>query len=112
VAAAHAHYKMHVQDQDWGSVRVYRVPTDGPVTYAVRVTTDGDDGYLEVYDEGGTLLVAGRTSVEAIAWGSRDWVRAQEGKSYPRIWNGTSPCPRSRGSDVPTGGASGWIPCE
>jgi hypothetical protein len=83
VAAAHAHYKARVENQDWGTVRVYRVPTAGPITYAVRVRTDGDDGYLEVYDEGGGFLVAGRTEVGSIAWCSRDGLRAQVGQSYP-----------------------------
>ena len=93
VVAAHAFYKAQVEDNDWGTVRVYRVPADVLLTYAVRVTTDGDDGYLEVYDEGGGWLAAGRTEVEAIAWGDRDWVRAQVGQGYPPDLEWDKPLP-------------------
>jgi hypothetical protein len=77
VRTAHAYYHQHYTQADIGSARVYRVPTGRKTTYAVRVTTDGDDGYLEVYDERGGLLAAGRTYLELIAWGDREWLRAQ-----------------------------------
>src|SRR2546423_1592012 len=41
VREAAEYYYMRVEAEDWGSVRVYRVPTDHGGTYAVRVTTDG-----------------------------------------------------------------------
>jgi hypothetical protein len=77
VRDAHAYYHQHYSEADIGSARVYRVPAAGKTTYAVRVTTDGDDGYLEVYGERGGLLAAGRTYLELIAWGDREWLRAQ-----------------------------------
>jgi hypothetical protein len=83
VRDAYTHYKKAVEDEDLGSVQVYRVSTDGPVTYAVRVRTDGDDGYLEIYDESGDFLAAGRTYLEIVAWGTREWLRAQVGQAFP-----------------------------
>jgi hypothetical protein len=59
---------------------------DQPV-YAVRVTTDGDDGWLELYDERGTELGVGRTYVELIAWGDRATIRAavENGEFPPEL---------------------------
>lgn len=84
VREAHGYYKRLIEDADWGSVRIYRVATETADTYAVRVTTDGDDGYLEVYGEDGTFLTAGRTYIEVIEWGSREWLRPQVGQHLPR----------------------------
>jgi hypothetical protein len=77
VQEAYGYYKKHVQDEDIGSVSIYAVAANGVDTYAVRVRTDGDDGCLEVYAKDGQLLGAGRTNMEFVAWGSRDWLRAQ-----------------------------------
>jgi hypothetical protein len=80
VREAYEFYKKHFEDEDIGSVRDYVVPAAGKTTYAIRVRTDDDDGYLEVYDEKGKLLAAGRTYIEVVAWGSREWLRAQAAK--------------------------------
>ncbi len=80
VREAYEFYKKHFEDADIGSVRDYVVPAVGKTTYAIRVRTDGDDGYLEVYDEKGKFLAAGRTYIEVVAWGSREWLRAQAGQ--------------------------------
>jgi hypothetical protein len=80
---AYDYYKKHIEDEDLGSVRAYRVPTDGPITYAIRVRTDGDDGYLEVFDEQGGFVTAGRTYIEIVAWGAREWLRSQLGQRLP-----------------------------
>ena len=77
VREAYEFYKKHFEDADIGSARDYVVQAAGKTTYAIRVRTDGDDGYLEVYDEKGRLLAAGRTYIEVVAWGSRKWLRAQ-----------------------------------
>ena len=76
-------YFTHVESEDWGSVRVFRVPTPIVETYAVRVTTDGDDGWLEVYDRKGDFLGAGRTYIELIAWAPAEEVRKQFGDNWP-----------------------------
>jgi hypothetical protein len=83
VRAAFDFYFHRVEQEDWGSVAVYRVQTDILETYAVRVTTDGDDGWLEVYDLQGNLLGAGRTYIELVAWAPRDEVRSQFGDNWP-----------------------------
>src|SRR5690349_2863688 len=46
VQAAYDYYQHAVEDQDWGNVRLYRAPVGGAPVYVVRVTTDGDDGWL------------------------------------------------------------------
>jgi hypothetical protein len=84
VQEAYQHYKKHVMDEDWGTVRVYHVRAGKTGTYAVRVTTDGDDGWLEVYSETGALLGAGRTYIELVAWGTPESIRAQiAGRQFP-----------------------------
>jgi hypothetical protein len=77
VREAYDFYWKHFEEADIGSARVYRVPADRKATYAVRVRTDGDDGYVEVYDGKGKFLAAGRTYLEVVAWGTREWLRAQ-----------------------------------
>ena len=77
VREAYEFYKGHFEDADIGSARDYVVSAGGKKTYAIRVRTDGDDGYLEIYDESGRFLAAGRTYLEVVAWGSRAWLRAQ-----------------------------------
>jgi hypothetical protein len=77
VRDAYAYYLGTVEAQDWGSVRLYRVPVGDQPVYAVRVTTDGDDGWLELYDEQGTELGVGRTYLELVGWGDRATIRAQ-----------------------------------
>jgi hypothetical protein len=77
VRDAYDYYWKQFEEADLGSARVYRVPSVRKETYAVRVRTDGDDGYLEVYDEKGKFLAAGRTYLEVVAWGARKWLRAQ-----------------------------------
>jgi hypothetical protein len=84
VHEAHDYYLNTVEKQDWGSVRLYRVPVDRQPVYAVRVTTDGDDGWMELYDEQGTELGVGRTYLELIAWGDRATIRGEvENGEFP-----------------------------
>lgn len=77
VRAAHTFYWNHFEETDLGSARVWRFAVRKKTYYAVRVTTDGDDGYAEVYDDKGAFLGAARRYIEVVAWGSRDWLRAQ-----------------------------------
>jgi hypothetical protein len=77
VRGAHAYYWKHFEETDLGSARVYRALANRKPIYAIRVTTDGDDGFVEVYDKKGTFLAATRRYIEVVAWGSRDWLRAQ-----------------------------------
>ncbi len=100
VREAAEYYFKRVEAEDWGWVRVFRVATDHGETYAVRVTTDGDDGWIEVYDLQGRLLGAGRTYLELIAWAPRDEVREQFGDNWPAaldrsktLWQPPAPPP-------------------
>ena len=77
VAEAYDYYWKHFEEADIGSARVYLVPAGRTETYAIRVRTDGDNGYLEVYDRKGAFLAAGRTYLEVVAWGDRAWLRSQ-----------------------------------
>jgi hypothetical protein len=74
---AYSFYVSTMNDQDRGAVRMYRVPTPAGETYAVRVTTDGDDSWLEVYDFQGEFIGAARAYLEIMAWGDQAWARAQ-----------------------------------
>ena len=71
-----AFYVEHVERADWGSVYLYRVRVAARGIWAVHVSTDGDDGWLEIYDEGGRLLGAARSYIELLAWGPRADMRA------------------------------------
>jgi hypothetical protein len=71
------------EKEDIGFVRAYEVTAGSKQTYAVRVKTDGDDGWLEIYDENGEFLAAGRTYIELVWWGPRDHIRSLIGKDMP-----------------------------
>jgi hypothetical protein len=79
VAAAVGFYRRELADRDLGSVRLLRLGVLGTPTYAIHAETDGDDGWLEVYDERGTLVGAARTYLEFMVWGDRSVIRAQVG---------------------------------
>jgi hypothetical protein len=85
VYAAHLFYVKHFTDEDIGSDRVYRFPVNGKDVYAVRTRTDGDDTWVELYDGKGKFLAAARTHLDVVAWGDRDWLRAQVAQTaaYP-----------------------------
>jgi hypothetical protein len=77
VHTAHLFYIQHFTDEDIGSDRVFQFPVNGKEVYAVRTTTDGDDTWVELYDAKGKFLAAARTDLDVVAWGDRDWLRAQ-----------------------------------
>lgn len=84
VQQASEFYQLHVQQKDWGTVQVFALPTEDGDTYAVYVTTDGDDGWIEVYDTQGELVGAGRTYIELIAWGDINIIRSLvETRDFP-----------------------------
>lgn len=84
VAAAYTYYYEQAELADWGSVRVHTVTASPIPTYAVYVTTDGDDGWLEVYRHDGSLLGAARLYIELIGWAEVDFIRAQtDAKGFP-----------------------------
>jgi hypothetical protein len=52
-------YFNNVEEKDWGSVGVYKAHVDGHVVYAVHTSTDGDDGYTELFNFAGKRLATG-----------------------------------------------------
>lgn len=81
VKASYAYYS----GRDIGWLRVCQVEYENDVTYAVLLSTDGDDGWLEIYDQHGKEIGVGRTYIELIGWGKVDEIRAQvQDFSFPR----------------------------
>ena len=70
-------YLEKVEMQDWGSVRAYRLEIEREAIDIIYVVTDGDDGWLEVYDAAGNLLGAARRYIELLAWGNVADLREQ-----------------------------------
>jgi hypothetical protein len=52
-------YFKNVETADWGSVGVYKLKVDGQQVYAVHTSTDGDDGYSELFNHAGKRLATG-----------------------------------------------------
>lgn len=53
------------EDNDLGSVRLLKADVGGKDVYALHTTTDGDDGFLELYSAQGSLLASGVTGFDA-----------------------------------------------
>lgn len=53
------------EDNDLGSVRLLKVNVGTQGLYALHTTTDGDDGYLELFSEQGKLLSSGTTGFDS-----------------------------------------------
>lgn len=77
IQTAFRYYLEHVEDADFGNVRVRQVPTLPVPTIAVRTTTDGDDGWLEIYTLDGQRIGVGRTYLELVGWGATAPIRAE-----------------------------------
>ena len=71
------HYQGLIAARDLGGVSLYRLTLGSALwTYLLRVTTDGDDGWLEVFDSRGACLGAARTYLELACWGEPRAIRA------------------------------------
>jgi hypothetical protein len=68
-------YSENVTKQDWGTAYGLRVTIEGQDTLIVRTTTDGSNGWLEVFDTQGNYLAAARTTSDSIAWRSLGQIR-------------------------------------
>ncbi|MGB3641043.1 MAG: tetratricopeptide repeat protein, partial [Rivularia sp. (in: cyanobacteria)] len=69
-------YKETVEDGDFGSVRVYKYSSAIVPIYVVGVSTDGDDGYIEIYRQTGEQIACGRYDADVINWCDRETARA------------------------------------
>ena len=61
-------YYENIEENDIGCVNLYELTLNdsSEKLYLVRVTTDGDDGWIELYGDDGKLLEYGRTYIEII----------------------------------------------
>ena len=69
-------YDESVAQADWGSVYLYQMPIADNLPphcsfYAIETSTDGDDGWVELYLPTGEALGFGRTYIELVYWGER-----------------------------------------
>lgn len=71
------YYYEHIEKRDIGVVRLYQLTVEGSSVYLVRTTTDGDDGWIELFDATGEPFGTGRTYIEQVAWGENAELRAQ-----------------------------------
>ncbi|WAS97988.1 hypothetical protein [Nannocystis punicea] len=62
---------------DWGGAWVHRQRIGAREVFFVYVGTDGDDGWLEVFDEAGVFLFAGSFTGTRLIWEPRDAARAR-----------------------------------
>lgn len=77
VEQAYAFYDGVVQQADWGNVYLLRLAVRGRPFYLIDVTTDGDDGWIELYGLDGSLLGAARRYLELVSWGDPQSLRRQ-----------------------------------
>jgi hypothetical protein len=73
---AHDFYFINVEAKDYGSVWAFKEHVQNRDVFVVSVSTDGSNGWLEVFDQDGQSVCAANTSQERIAWGEVDVVRA------------------------------------
>ncbi|MBD2081822.1 hypothetical protein [Leptolyngbya sp. FACHB-17] len=76
VLEAYDYYFDQVESADWGSVSVSKEKIQNQDIFAVNVSTDGDDGWAELFDAQGQNLGAARTLLEQVAWGEPQAIRA------------------------------------
>lgn len=77
VAQAYQFYLDKVEAADWGNVYLLQPRVQGRSFYLIYVTTDGDDGWLELYGRDGTFLGAARRYLELVSWGDPQMLRQQ-----------------------------------
>lgn len=70
-------YHEHLAQRDCGSVSLSKLSVGDRPVWSVFARTDGDDGWLEVFDEAGHSLGAARTYIDLLCWTDTDQIRAQ-----------------------------------
>lgn len=76
VLDAYDYYSEEVEAADWGSVSAAIEKIQDQDVYAITVSTDGDDGWVELFDRAGQKLGAARTLEAWTTWGETDQIRA------------------------------------
>lgn len=74
--SAYDYYDEHIVGKDLGSAYGVTLLVGEQITFAIVVTTDGNDGRLEVYDIEGQLLGAARTYLDKLLWGDCERMRS------------------------------------
>ena len=77
VAQAYQFYVDRVEAVDWGNVYLLHPTVQGRPFYLIYVTTDGDDGWLELYGRDGSFLGAARRYLELVTWDDQQTLRQQ-----------------------------------
>ncbi len=77
VAEAYQYYFTAVERADWGNVYLLSPNIDGRPFYMIYVTTDGDDGWIELYSLDGSTLGTARRYLELVSWGDQTTLRQQ-----------------------------------
>ena len=80
VQEAFKFYFKAVEQNDWGSVSVYKTHVDGQSVYAVHTGTDGDDGYTEIFNFAGKRLATGLSGVKDDGKGGFDNIATWDAK--------------------------------
>ncbi len=73
---AYDYYREHIVAKDLGSAYGVTLLVGEQITFGVVVTTDGDDGWLEVFDIEGQQLGVARTCLDKVLWGDCQEMRA------------------------------------
>lgn len=85
VLEAYNYYYKQVESADWGAVVASEETIQNQAVYAITVSTDGDDGWVELFDRTGQNLGAARTLEEWTAWGDTAAIRAYtQNSAFPK----------------------------
>lgn len=60
----------------WLWARIYLTSIDEEKVHAILATSDGSDGWLEIFDEKGNLIGVARTLSHFLDWGEPDVLRS------------------------------------
>ena len=95
VKASVQFYLDQIESKDIGAVRLHRIPFAKTLVdsrakeeqehfFITRTTTDGDDGWVELFTSNGDAMGYGRTYIELVSWGEKDDIRAlTESSEFP-----------------------------
>jgi len=79
-----------VENADWGAVSLHQGVLGGYEVYATYTSTDGDEGWLEVFSKSGTPLVSVRTWAGELLGGWDEFFgRARQSTGLESLWNVT-----------------------
>src|SRR5262245_36156486 len=62
---------------DWGSAWIFRYQVEGEALFVVYTGTDGDVGWLELFDASGALLAVATLDGDRVFWEERELARAR-----------------------------------